>query len=249
MLADVEAVVLVGGKGRGCARSPCPPRSPCCRPPAFRSSPTCSRASARRACGASCSARPTSRRPSRTTSARVPTWAWRSSTSSRTSRWAPVAASATCSSALGGRRPGLQRRRAGRHGSHGRRRHAPWQKADATLHLVGVQRGAFGCVPTDDDGRVTAFLEKTRGPADSGRRRLLRLPPRGDRSIPRAGRCRWSARRSRGCWRRARGCPGRRRRRLLARTWAPRWTWCVARRTWSAASRRRLRCPARPGSR
>ena len=38
-------------------------------------------------------------------------------------------------------------------------------KADATLHLVRVQDPrAFGCVPTDDDGRVTAFLEKTEDP-------------------------------------------------------------------------------------
>jgi mannose-1-phosphate guanylyltransferase len=38
-------------------------------------------------------------------------------------------------------------------------------KADATLHLVRVQDPrAFGCVPTDDDGRVTAFLEKTDDP-------------------------------------------------------------------------------------
>jgi len=37
--------------------------------------------------------------------------------------------------------------------------------ADATLHLVRVpDPTAFGCVPTDDDGRVTAFLEKTLTP-------------------------------------------------------------------------------------
>lgn len=34
-------------------------------------------------------------------------------------------------------------------------------KADATLHLINVADArAFGCVPTDEDGRVTAFLEK-----------------------------------------------------------------------------------------
>jgi mannose-1-phosphate guanylyltransferase len=41
------------------------------------------------------------------------------------------------------------------------------RKADAavTLHLVEVDDPArFGCVPTDDDGRVTAFLEKTPNP-------------------------------------------------------------------------------------
>ncbi|MEK6442548.1 NDP-sugar synthase [Pseudonocardia sp. T1-2H] len=37
--------------------------------------------------------------------------------------------------------------------------------ADVTLHLVRVQDPrAYGCVPTDDDGRVTAFLEKTEDP-------------------------------------------------------------------------------------
>jgi mannose-1-phosphate guanylyltransferase len=34
-----------------------------------------------------------------------------------------------------------------------------------TLHLVRVSDPrAFGCVPTDDDGRVLAFLEKTEDP-------------------------------------------------------------------------------------
>ena len=38
-------------------------------------------------------------------------------------------------------------------------------EADVTLHLVRVgDPRAFGCVPTDDDGRVTAFLEKTQDP-------------------------------------------------------------------------------------
>ncbi|GAB2758274.1 NDP-sugar synthase [Salinifilum aidingensis] len=37
--------------------------------------------------------------------------------------------------------------------------------ADATLHLVRVADPShFGCVPTDADGRVTAFLEKTSEP-------------------------------------------------------------------------------------
>lgn len=37
--------------------------------------------------------------------------------------------------------------------------------ADVTLHLVRVgDPRAFGCVPTDGDGRVTAFLEKTQDP-------------------------------------------------------------------------------------
>jgi mannose-1-phosphate guanylyltransferase len=38
-------------------------------------------------------------------------------------------------------------------------------EADVTLHLVRVgDPRAFGCVPTDSDGRVTAFLEKTEDP-------------------------------------------------------------------------------------
>ncbi len=37
--------------------------------------------------------------------------------------------------------------------------------ADATLHLTEVEDPrAFGCVPTDEQGRVTAFLEKTPNP-------------------------------------------------------------------------------------
>ena len=37
--------------------------------------------------------------------------------------------------------------------------------ADATLHLIEVEDArAFGCVPTDQDGRVTAFLEKMDNP-------------------------------------------------------------------------------------
>ncbi|SDU52160.1 Nucleotidyl transferase [Gordonia westfalica] len=37
--------------------------------------------------------------------------------------------------------------------------------ADVTIHLVRVSDPrAFGCVPTDGDGRVTAFLEKTQDP-------------------------------------------------------------------------------------
>ena len=39
------------------------------------------------------------------------------------------------------------------------------KKADATLHLIDVEDArAFGCVPTDKDGRVTAFLEKMDNP-------------------------------------------------------------------------------------
>ena len=39
------------------------------------------------------------------------------------------------------------------------------RSADATLHLIEVEDArAFGCVPTDSDGRVTAFLEKMDNP-------------------------------------------------------------------------------------
>ncbi len=39
------------------------------------------------------------------------------------------------------------------------------KNADATLHLIDVDDArAFGCVPTDSDGRVTAFLEKMDNP-------------------------------------------------------------------------------------
>ncbi|MGH3424142.1 MAG: sugar phosphate nucleotidyltransferase, partial [Nocardioidaceae bacterium] len=39
------------------------------------------------------------------------------------------------------------------------------RRADVCLHLVEVpDPRAYGCVPTDDDGRVTAFLEKSPDP-------------------------------------------------------------------------------------
>lgn len=39
------------------------------------------------------------------------------------------------------------------------------KSSDATLHLIDVEDArAFGCVPTDNDGRVTAFLEKMENP-------------------------------------------------------------------------------------
>ena len=39
------------------------------------------------------------------------------------------------------------------------------KNADVTLHLISVEDArAFGCVPTDADGRVTAFLEKMDNP-------------------------------------------------------------------------------------
>jgi mannose-1-phosphate guanylyltransferase len=40
--------------------------------------------------------------------------------------------------------------------------------ADVTLHLTQVEDArAFGCVPTDSDGRVTAFLEKMENPVSN----------------------------------------------------------------------------------
>jgi len=40
--------------------------------------------------------------------------------------------------------------------------------ADVTLHLTQVDHArAFGCVPTDSDGRVTAFLEKMENPVSN----------------------------------------------------------------------------------
>lgn len=58
--------------------------------------------------------------------------------------------------------------------------------ADVTLHLQRVpDPSRFGSVPTDGDGRVTAFLEKTPNPpTDQINMRLLRLPPSGDRDHP-----------------------------------------------------------------
>ena len=52
--------------------------------------------------------------------------------------------------------------------------------ADVTLHLVRVgDPRAFGCVPTNADGVVTAFLEKTAGSADRpDQRGLLRVQAR-----------------------------------------------------------------------
>ncbi|MDP7703580.1 MULTISPECIES: NDP-sugar synthase [unclassified Mycobacterium] len=61
-------------------------------------------------------------------------------------------------------------------------------QADVTLHLVRVSDPrAFGCVPTDSDGRVTAFLEKTQDPPtdqiNAGcyvfQRRIIDRIPRG----------------------------------------------------------------------
>ena len=76
------------------------------------------------------------------------------------------------------------------------------RKADAavTLHLVEVPDPArFGCVPTDADGRVTAFLEKTPDPVtnqiNAGCYVFTRSVHRPDAARP--GGSRWSGRPSR----------------------------------------------------
>src|SRR6218665_2961647 len=62
------------------------------------------------------------------------------------------------------------------------------RQADLTLHLVRVaDPRAFGCVPTDDEGRGTAFVEKTQDPPtdqiNAGcyvfRREVIDLIPKG----------------------------------------------------------------------
>ncbi len=96
----------------------------------------------------------------------APSWACRSSTSSRTSRWAPAAGSPTSrrgcgttprwSSTVTCCRAPICGALLASHRDSG---------ADVTLHLVRVgDPRAFGCVPTDADGVVTAFLEKTEDP-------------------------------------------------------------------------------------
>ncbi len=78
---------------------------------------------------------------------------------------------------------------------------------DVSLHLVEVPDArAFGCVPTDAEGRVTAFVEKSDNPGHpADQRRLLRVPsprsrlhPRRARGVGRAGDVP-GAHRRRGC--------------------------------------------------
>ena len=114
--------------------------------------------------------------------------------------------------------------------------------ADVTLHLVRVgDPRAFGCVPTDADGVVTAFLEKTQDPPtdqiNAGcyvfKREVIERIPKGralsvEREVfP-------------GCCPTACGCAATSTRPTGA-TWARPTTSCAARPTWSAASRRRPR--------
>ena len=96
MLDDVDAVVLVGGKGtrlRPLTLSAPKPMLPTAGVP-FLAHLLSPHPGGRRRAG-SCSAPPTWPRRSPSTSATAPRSGWSSSTSSRTSRWAPAAASAT----------------------------------------------------------------------------------------------------------------------------------------------------------
>ena len=252
MLHDVDAVVLVGGKGtrlRPLTLSAPKPMLPTAGVPFLDPPAVADPGGGHRACRAR---HLLQRRDVRDQFGDGSSWAWRSSTSSRTSRWAPAAASqrvraaarttpcwcstATCSS-------GADLRRAAGH--------PPQHEADVTLHLVRVgDPRAFGCVPTDADGRVHGFPGEDRGPADRpDQRRLLRLPARGDRGdpdgpggvggardVPRAARVRRPGVRAR-------------RHQPTGATWARRRTSCAARRTWCAASRRRPHCPGHRASR
>ena len=253
MLHDVDAVVLVGGQGHAAAPADAvrPQADAADRGGAVPGPPALADPG-RRASAASCSAPPTWPRPSPSTSATARRSAWRSSTSSRTSRWAPAAASATWPSTS----------RADdvlvfngdvlcRHRPRRRRRHPPPRPtADVTLHLVRVQDPrAFGCVPTDADGRVLAFLEKTENPPtdqiNAGcyvfRRAVIESIPTGrpvsvEREtfpglLPSGARVSGHVDSPTGS------------------TSAPPPTSSAARPTWCAASRRRRRCPARPASR
>ena len=67
-------------------------------------------------------------------------------------------------------------------------------RAAVTLHLVEVEDPSrFGCVPTDDEGRVTAFLEKTPNPVSNRinagcyvfRREVIDVIPPGVSSVER----------------------------------------------------------------
>lgn len=122
--------------------------------------------------------------------------------------------------------------------------------ADVTLHLVKVpDPRRFGCVPTDADGRVTAFLEKTENPPtdqiNAGcyvfRREVIeRIPTGRPVSVERET--------FPGLLRDGLGC-GRTSTPRTGWTWAPRKRSCAAARISSVASRRRPRCLGRPVTR
>ena len=163
-----EAVVLVGGRAPGCDRSRSTRRSRCCRRPVCRSCSICWPGSATPASTTSCWRRPSGPTSSPEASATVP----RSACAS-TSQRGPAARH---------RRRHPQRRAAAREraldpvvilnsdvlSSHDIAAQVDAHVAagaDVSLHLTDVEDArAFGCVPTDATGRVTAFLEKTPEP-------------------------------------------------------------------------------------
>lgn len=123
------------------------------------------------------------------------------------------------------------------------------QQADVTLHLVRVSDPrAFGCVTTED-GRVTAFLEKTQDPPTDqinagcyvfARRVIDRIPRGREVSVEREVFPRCCPIPTSRCA--ATSTPP------IGATWAPPRTSCAARRIWCAASRRRRPCTATAAS-
>ena len=119
------------------------------------------------------------------------------------------------------------------------------QQADLTLHLVRVgDPRAFGCVPTED-GRVTAFLEKTEDPPTDqinagcyvfSREIIDRIPQGREVSVEREVFPALLVRRASRCA--ATSTPA------TGATWARRRTSCAGRRIWCAASPRRRRWAA-----
>ena len=146
----------------------------------------------------------------------------------------------------------LQRRRAVRHRPR-RASSAPTGRRGATSPCTSCEvpdPRAFGCVPTDASGRVHRVPREDRGPAHRpDQRRLLRLPPLRDRLHPDGpaglGRAGDVPRAAHG----GRAGVRARRQRLLARHGHARPTSSTARPTSCAASRRRRRCPVRPARR
>ena len=121
--------------------------------------------------------------------------------------------------------------------------------ARATLGLVAVEdTSSYGVVPTDAEGRVEAFLEKSdeRAAHRQDQRRGLRAGARRDRGHPgRAGRCRSSARSSRRSS--ASRCTATRPRRPTGSTSGrPSATWRPPGTCSPAACRRACRAVTRP---
>ncbi|EUA07209.1 nucleotidyl transferase family protein [Mycobacterium xenopi 4042] len=121
-------------------------------------------------------------------------------------------------------------------------------RADVTLHLVRVSDPrAFGCVPTEN-GRVTAFLEKTQDPPTDqinagcyvfAREIIDRIPRGREVSVEREV---FPALLSDGSRSAAMST------RVTGATWARRKTLSAARRTWCAVSHRHRPCTATTAS-